>query len=414
MSVRHQTPPRRAVAARHAQPQDALPSGWAARLDTKSGRTYYVNQYTNETTWTKPPIPPPAATVAAPPGVAELSPLHTAGADHEEEGVGWRKQITAAEQDKDHVLQIGCCHLKLQIINCLFPCVPIYIKLANQAAAKSEEQSKEYATSKDKNKKMRLLVSAVMLLAEMFDMGSDWYVFFNQVRPNQARIEEAISEYFTIAYTVALVVTTFIGVITLIWRVGVLYCFSKKRTFSTDDELMMAALNELCSVFLLIFEDVPFFTMTTLLLYNTVEINQPTWQPLNDTSAVGDLEIYDGTQGSWHGAELPPSQAYTQFNNNTMEQCDYEKLSRALRDVGISYTFTAISFGFKCSSFREILRILTIKELLAKIADTTHKNKRLTTTLGKAHIETEVSHHKLNLESASKNEVVLVTHLAGV
>ena len=59
--------------------------------------------------------------------------------------------------------------------------------------------------------------------------------------------------------------------------------------FSTDDELMMAALNELCSVFLLIFEDVPFFTMTTLLLYNTVEINQPTWQPLNDTSAVGDL-----------------------------------------------------------------------------------------------------------------------------
>ena len=47
-------------------------------------------------------------------------------------------------------------------------------------------------------------------------------------------------------------------------------------------------------------------------------------------------------------------------------------------------------------------------------ADTTHKNKRLTTTLGKAHIETEVSHHKLNLESASKNEVVLVTHLAGV
>ena len=90
----------------------------------------------------------------------------------------------------------------------LFPCVPIYIKLANQAAAKSEEQSKEYATSKDKNKKMRLLVSAVMLLAEMFDMGSDWYVFFNQVRPNQARIEEAISEYFTIAYTVALVVTT--------------------------------------------------------------------------------------------------------------------------------------------------------------------------------------------------------------
>ena len=65
----------------------------------------YVNQYTNETTWTKPPIPPPAATVAAPPGVAELSPLHTAGADHEEEGVGWRKQITAAEQDKDHVLR---------------------------------------------------------------------------------------------------------------------------------------------------------------------------------------------------------------------------------------------------------------------------------------------------------------------
>ena len=36
-------------------------------------------------------------------------------------------------------------------------------------------------------------------------------------------------------------------------------------------------------------------------------------------------EIYDGTQGSWHGAELPPSQAYTQFNNNTWkEQCDSE------------------------------------------------------------------------------------------
>ena len=33
-------------------------------------------------------------------------------------------------------------------------------------------------------------------------------------------------------------------------------------------------------------------------------------------------------------------------------RCDYAKLSRALRDVGISYTFTAISFGVPCAVCR--------------------------------------------------------------
>jgi len=53
-------------------PADALPPGWTEHVDPRSGKTYYYNKSTKETSWKKPsaaPAPPPSDEL--PPGWAE-------------------------------------------------------------------------------------------------------------------------------------------------------------------------------------------------------------------------------------------------------------------------------------------------------------------------------------------------------
>lgn len=49
----------------------ALPDGWAAHLDAASGRTFYHNAATGETSWEPPAAPAAAAVAELPPGWAE-------------------------------------------------------------------------------------------------------------------------------------------------------------------------------------------------------------------------------------------------------------------------------------------------------------------------------------------------------
>jgi hypothetical protein len=56
----------RAAASRDAAEQAvasqaSLPSGWTQAIDPASGRTYYINNGTNETTWDRPTKPSAAS-----------------------------------------------------------------------------------------------------------------------------------------------------------------------------------------------------------------------------------------------------------------------------------------------------------------------------------------------------------------
>jgi len=59
-------------AAAAAGASSDLAAGWVEKLDPTSGRNYYTNAGTGETTWTKPPSPPgtPGAAAAAAPAAA--------------------------------------------------------------------------------------------------------------------------------------------------------------------------------------------------------------------------------------------------------------------------------------------------------------------------------------------------------
>lgn len=65
------TPPEKAQSASTSP----LPDPWVAKTDSTSGKTYYVNRLTKETSWTRPTAPTAkAATPTAESGTAPSSP----------------------------------------------------------------------------------------------------------------------------------------------------------------------------------------------------------------------------------------------------------------------------------------------------------------------------------------------------
>lgn len=77
-----------------------LPPGWTSTVDPVSGRTYYYNQVTQETSWTPPPMPPPPPPQGGEPSRVVRSGVSGDPTDNDDTGL---KIPTLKEQFKTNV-----------------------------------------------------------------------------------------------------------------------------------------------------------------------------------------------------------------------------------------------------------------------------------------------------------------------
>jgi len=120
-----------------------------------------------------------------------------------------------------------------------------------------------------KTKRMALLSIMMIVAAEVVDVGSDVVVYIHTVAPQSEIIGSVVSTSFVPAYLACLLLSLLVSSMVLLSRVGFVYCIAQKRgQVQKEEEYLLITLNELCGIFVLIFEDLPFIILNCILIYN--------------------------------------------------------------------------------------------------------------------------------------------------
>ena len=244
----------------------------------------------------------------------------------------------------------------------------------------AREQALHRTDTMSERKSKRLAAATILLFVamEVFDCGSDVVVYIHTVHPQSQVIDEKISPSFVPAYLIMLSLSLLVSSIVLLARVGFVYCIAHKRgerrgALEKDEEYLLTTLNELCGVFVLLFEDLPFIVFNCVLIYYGHEILGCSDSPPG--LAAG--------SAAWEGEPEPEPEL-------AVESCDRETADMRLRQLMISFSISAVSFGFKLSSLRYLWAQMWIKELTQDVEERGNRCEQLIQVVDQ-HFDTDLS-----------------------
>ena len=244
----------------------------------------------------------------------------------------------------------------------------------------AREQALHRTDTMSERKSKRLAAATILLFVamELFDCGSDVVVYIHTVHPQSQVIDEKISPSFVPAYLIMLSLSLLVSSIVLLARVGFVYCIAHKRgerrgALEKDEEYLLTTLNELCGVFVLLFEDLPFIVFNCVLIYYGHEILGCSDSPPG--LAAG--------SAAWEGEPEPEPEL-------AVESCDRETADMRLRQLMISFSISAVSFGFKLSSLRYLWAQMWIKELTQDVEERGNRCEQLIQVVDQ-HFDTDLS-----------------------
>lgn len=208
------------------------------------------------------------------------------------------------------------------LLNCCFPCLLLLTKLT--VKAREQALNRTDTMGQAKTKRIALLSMLFFVASEVIDCGSDVVVYVHTVRPQAAIIDAEISTGFVPAYLILLVLSLLVSSVVLLARVGFVYCIAHKRgKVEKEEEYLLITLNELCGLFVLVFEDTPFIVLNCILIYNAHNI------------------LGCGGEAGGSAAGTVAAAAV---------ECDQDEANRRLRELMISFSISAVcvSLPLRC------------------------------------------------------------------
>ena len=324
-------------------------------------------------------------------------------AERGDDSAGFTMSSAGLECSCRPVLCGGCkCDVTIphRLLNCCFPCLMMLTKLtvrpfspmprercleiSNRSTwcvqVLAREQALHRTDTMSERKSKRLAAATILLFVamELFDCGSDVVVYIHTVHPQSQVIDEKISPSFVPAYLIMLSLSLLVSSIVLLARVGFVYCIAHKRgerrgALEKDEEYLLTTLNELCGVFVLLFEDLPFIVFNCVLIYYGHEILGCSDSPPG--LAAG--------SAAWEGEPEPEPEL-------AVVSCDRETADMRLRQLMISFSISAVSFGFKLSSLRYLWAQMWIKELTQDVEERGNRCEQLIQVVDQ-HFDTDLS-----------------------
>ena len=191
-----------------------------------------------------------------------------------------------------------------------------------QVSARNQALSRTDTMGEKKTKRMALLSIIMIVAAEVVDVGSDVVVYIHTVAPQADIIGEVVSTSFVPAYLICLLLSLLVSSVVLLSRVGFLYCIAQKRgQVQKEEEYLLITLNELCGIFVLIFEDTPFIVLNCILIYTGHLILGCPRSDDTTTTAIVSAGSADGIGGMI---------------------CDEDAADQRLRELMISFSISAV------------------------------------------------------------------------